>query len=153
MKFVISEITIGEYLTSKGCHKVIECLVPNYYYRLEIGDSSFVIDSNNDLTNFILKEATETNELIFASEDRLYIFSLKTGQIKLAIKTFDPIVECKLITGFILVFTEKMMFKILSTNTILHSVQTFSDIIEDIKIEGRNLIVNCFDGSIYKIVL
>jgi hypothetical protein len=150
-KFSLTEITIDDYLSSKPSDRIIECIEPNFYYKLEIGGSFIYIDSNSKAESFTFESIDNVADLIFASEDRIYIFSLLNGKIKFSSRTFDPTLEIRLLDDFYLIFTEKMMFVILSNRCILHSIHQFSDVIQDISITGRAILVNCFDENAFKI--
>ncbi|CAN5479442.1 hypothetical protein BH09BAC3_BH09BAC3_38580 [soil metagenome] len=151
--YSISEITNQEYMTSKQSQRIINSSFPNYFYKLEIADSFIFIDSNDNSTEFKLEYVDKYNELIFASEDRVYIFSTNDAKVKFATRTFDPMHAIRILDGFYLLFTEKVMFSILSSNcSLLHS-QSFPDLIEDIKVHGRNINVTCFGGNIFNVTV
>jgi hypothetical protein len=108
-RFLLHEVDENDCKLAKGCQKIISSAVSNYFYKLTINDSEFFIDSTSSKSTFIIEEI-RNNDLVFGSEDRFYVFSLVTGQIKLAMRTFDPILEFRFTDDFFLLFTEKELF-------------------------------------------
>jgi hypothetical protein len=150
-KFIISEISESDYLMAKGSQKIINGLEVNFYYKLTININEFFIDSNGDISRFIIEIINDSDDLLFSVDDRIYIFSLNSGQIKFAMRSFEPVTQFRIVNDFLLIFSEKTLYKITRKDFILYSMETFSDHIENIQIENKNLTIICFDGNIFKI--
>ncbi len=151
--YTLVGISASEYQAVSDGQKLIQCRVPNYYYKLDIVGTVFFIDSNSDSLAFLLEELRSSRLLLLALDDRLYIFSTETGKINLTVRTFHQIINYKISEEFIFVFTEKMMLSILINNCVFHSSHMFSDTITDIQVQKRSVTVKCFDGRTFNLHL
>lgn len=146
-KFSITEVTLREYQNSNPTQKLLESDLPQYFYRINIGNGEYFLNANEEKSRFTVQEVNDGDHLILGSEDRVYIFSLNSGVVKVALRTFDPILAVRILNRHFLIFTEKLMMTFVTKDLLLRSTHMFPDLIEQITINDREVTVVCFENA------
>jgi hypothetical protein len=153
MKY-IREIDYSHYNLSANNTRLMNVLVPNYFYHLEVGDFvGYYFDSNSLIDDIIVEVFPNMERIVLLSEQRLYLFSTETGNITMALRLWAPEIQLIPISDFIIIITEREVYKIDIRNSIVHSLLSLSDTFIKYALEGNTLTVYTYDDKSINMII
>ncbi|WP_338731499.1 hypothetical protein [Mangrovimonas cancribranchiae] len=117
--------------------------------KIEDQEYTFLIDSVNELPPEKILE--DENILLFEISNKISLFSKETGCIRLLFSLYDDFSTVEIVYNGYLIITDTSIVHISKYSFSITKVKIFSDLIQDVKLKEKKIMVETFSDQIFEV--
>lgn len=152
MDTLLKCISKEEFSEKRETDKLLDVLVPNFYYCLDMKYVIYYFSSNKDAKSIIIKKDITFNKVFLGYDDVVYVFECKSGKIALAAKLQNYISEAIFLNEHIIVVGETVLYVIENKFSSITHIERVDDSIVRIGVRDRVIEVLLLNSKVYRII-
>jgi hypothetical protein len=142
---MISEITRKDFLQASELQRLNVSMVPNYYYKLEVGSKTYFYASNVDLSKHYFQEFKSQSIFFLIYESFCYSFKTSTGEVIESLIIEDYYLDCTTGKRYIYVICELIVYKISIVSGLINDKIYAKDVILGFEIINEKIVLDIFE--------
>lgn len=143
---MITKILRNNYEIANETSKLKNGLVSNYYFKVNLRNTSYVFISTYDLEKVSYRHIEDLDLLYLIYDNHIYLFNCNSGQILLTLSILDSISKCYFTKKFLFIICEMCVYQIELKSGYIYNIETTIDVITDALLSEDKIVLQVFES-------